>query len=281
MYSVEELKGDFPLTANYLAPVLLDMPQAECPVYHRFGPDIYIRELHMKAGTIAVGHKQRFEHINILLKGKVLMFNPDETTTTLEAPLFFIGKPGQKVGYVLEDVVWQNIYSTKETDIDILENIFLDKEYMSVNNQLKYNVEQKLNLIEIQADYLDLLDELQITEEQVQEQVQLNDICDYVLPENIRLANSPIHGKGIFATASIPKNTKIALAKINDERTLVGRYTNHSNIPNCTMVLLDNGDIELHSIADIVGCLGGQLGDELTVNYRDVLTLQSKLIKEN
>jgi hypothetical protein len=281
MYSVEELKGDFPLTADFLTPVLLDMPQAECPVYHRFGPDIYIRELHMKAGTIAVGHKQRFEHINILLKGKVLMFNPDETTTIVEAPLFFIGKPGQKVGYVLEDVVWQNIYSTKETDIDTLENIFLDKDSEFVNNQLKHTASQKLNLIEVQADYLDLLDELQITEEQVQEQVQLNNICDYVLPENIRMANSPIHGKGIFATAFIPKNTKIALAKINDERTLIGRYTNHSNMPNCTMVLLDNGDIELHSIADIVGCLGGQLGDELTVNYRDVLILQSKLIKEN
>lgn len=281
MYNVEELKGDFPLTANFLTPVLLDMPQAECSVYHRFGPDIYIRELHMKAGTIAVGHKQRFEHINILLKGKVLMFNPDETTTTLEAPLFFIGKPGQKVGYVLEDVVWQNIYSTKETDIDTLENIFLDKDSEFVNNQLKHTASQKLNLIEVQADYLDLLDELQITEEQVQEQVQLDNVCDYVLPENIRITNSPIHGKGIFATASIPKNTKIALAKINDERTLIGRYTNHSNVPNCTMVLLDNGDIELHSITDIVGCLGGQLGEELTVNYRDVLILQSKLIKEN
>jgi hypothetical protein len=106
-------------------------------------------------------------------------------------------------------------------------------------------------------------------------------ICDYVLPEHIRLAKSNIHGKGIFATASIPKHTNIALAKINNQRTLVGRYTNHSNVPNCTMVLLDNGDIELHSLTDIVGCLGGQLGDELTVNYRDVLTLQSKLIKGN
>jgi hypothetical protein len=281
MFDVQELKGDFPLTANFLAPVLLDMPQAECSVYHRFGPDIYIRELHMKAGTIAVGHKQRFEHINILLKGKVLMFNPDETTTTLEAPLFFIGKPGQKVGYVLEDVVWQNIYSTKETDIDTLENTFLDKDFEFVNNQLKLDAIQKLNVIEVQADYLDLLDELQVTEEQVQEQVNLDNICDYVLPENIRLAKSNIHGKGIFATASIPKHTNIALAKINDERTLVGRYTNHSNTPNCAMVLLDNGDIELHSITEITGCLGGQLGDELTVNYRDVLTLQSKLIKGN
>ena len=106
-------------------------------------------------------------------------------------------------------------------------------------------------------------------------------LSEYKLPENIRLAKSIIHGKGIFATASIPKNTMIALAKINDQRTLIGRYTNHSNMPNCKMVLLDNGDIELHSITDITGCLGGQLGDELTVNYRDVLTLQSKLIKGN
>lgn len=281
MYDIKKLDGDFPVTAEFLTPVLLDMPQAECPLYHRFGPNIYIRELHMKAGTIAVGHKQRFEHINILLKGKVLMFNPDETTVTLEAPLFFIGKPGQKVGYVLEDVVWQNIYATTETDIETIENIFLDKDSSVVNSQLKLNVEQKLNVIEMQADYLDLLDELQITEEQVQKQVNLDNICNYVLPENIQIAKSPIHGKGIFATAFIPKNTKIALGKINNQRTLIGRYTNHSNVPNCKMVLLDNGDIEMHSIVDITGCLGGQLGDELTVNYRDVLMLQSKLIKEN
>jgi hypothetical protein len=37
-----------------------------------------------------------------------------------------MAKPGRKVAYIVETVVFQNIYSTPETDIEKLENMFVD-----------------------------------------------------------------------------------------------------------------------------------------------------------
>ena len=106
---------------------MMAMPQAECPVVHHFGPGLCVREVSMPAGTLAVGHKQKFEHMNVLLKGSVMIVNDDGTTKVLKAPLMFIGKPGQKVGYVLEDLVWQNIYATDLKDVDAIEAHFVEK----------------------------------------------------------------------------------------------------------------------------------------------------------
>jgi hypothetical protein len=38
----------------------------------------------------------------------------------------FVGKPGRKVAYIIETVVFQNIYATDETDIEKLENMFVE-----------------------------------------------------------------------------------------------------------------------------------------------------------
>jgi len=250
------------------------MPQAECSVYHRFGPNLYIRELHMKAGTFAIGHVQKFEHVNIMLKGKVLMINEDDTTQTLEAPLYFVGKPGRKVGLVLEDVVWQNIYATTETNIDVLESVFLDK--LSVPLQLP-----SPTAVIDKLDYVNLLTEINMSEEEVQEQVQVNDLVDFDTPNTLRLADSVIHGKGVFTTASLFKGQYVAKSRINNCRTIAGRYVNHSPTPNCEMVFEDDGDVWLVALDNIVGCLGGGVGTELTVNYRNVLKNNPKLIKGN
>lgn len=105
---------------------LLSLPQVECPVVHHFGPGIYIREVTIPAGTLAIGHAQKFHHLNILLKGSVAMII-DGAVKVVKAPLIFTGSPGRKLGYALEDTVWQNIYATEETDIEKLEDWIVDK----------------------------------------------------------------------------------------------------------------------------------------------------------
>jgi hypothetical protein len=37
-----------------------------------------------------------------------------------------MAKPGRKIAYIIETVVFQNIYSTPETDIEKLENMCVD-----------------------------------------------------------------------------------------------------------------------------------------------------------
>ena len=41
-----------------LEAVFLEQPQVDCPVVHRFGPGIYIREVTIPAGALSIGHYQ-------------------------------------------------------------------------------------------------------------------------------------------------------------------------------------------------------------------------------
>ena len=56
---------------------MLQHEQADCPVIHRFGEGLYIREVRMKAGTLAIGHVQKSRHNNLFLQGRVLMIGED------------------------------------------------------------------------------------------------------------------------------------------------------------------------------------------------------------
>ena len=124
-----DMSLDIPLAdrINDLERCMLDMPQAECPVVHHFGPGLYIREMAAPAGALLVGHAHKHEHMNVLLKGKVIILNEIGVPEELVAPAVFVAKPGRKVAYVTEDMVWQNIYATEETDLDKLEEMFIDK----------------------------------------------------------------------------------------------------------------------------------------------------------
>jgi hypothetical protein len=254
-----------------LTRVMLEMAQADCPVRHHFGPDLYVRELNMKAGTLAVGHKQKKPHLNIMVKGKVLMFGVD-SKKEISAPIIFTGDEGRKVGYILEDTLWLNVYSTDETDIDTLEDMFLEKsEAWQEKNAKEYLAhDQERN------DYRDFLLEYSLDESLVREQSEnKEDQIDFEgttgKPFSVRA--SPIEGSGVFSNFPIGEWCIIGPARIDGKRTPLGRYTNHSNTPNSKFISLDNGDILLQSIVDIYGCKGGDFGEEITVDYRESLKL--------
>lgn len=254
-----------------LEQMMLTLPQVDCPVIHKFGKGLYIRELHMQAGTIAIGHEQRFRHFNVFLKGKVLMLNPDGSKTVLEAPMAFFAEPGRKVGYVMEDLVWQNIYPTDETDVEKLEDTYLNK---SDSWKQHHEFIQSMKTLECEVDrqdFHDALIEIGVSEELVKEQSE-NESDQVIFANNrVRTAESPIHGIGLFATCPIPANQIILPARTNGFRTQAGRYTNHSANPNARMEGDEFGNIFLISIRDIAGCKGGELGEEITVDYRQAI----------
>lgn len=248
--------------------------QEDCPVIHSFSPGIYIREVHLSSGTFAIGHYQKKEHLNIFLKGKVTMLNDDGTTEYIEAPMKFIGQPGRKCGVIHEDVVWLNIYPTDETDIEILEDTYLDKsDAWKKNHELVDALEDNSYVID-REDYKKALLDIGCTEDVVR--TQSEDESDQIdMPYGsykFRVAKSKREGKGIFATATIENGEQIAPARIKDMRTPIGRYTNHSSNPNAKMVR--NGEsIILVAIKLINGCKGGLLGEEITTDYRDNVSL--------
>lgn len=240
---------------------LLKYDQAECPVIHRFGVGIYIREIHLPAGTIAIGHHQNFEHNNIFLKGKILMLNDDGSSYIIEAPMSFVGQPGRKAGFIIDDVVWLNIYATDEQDIDTLERTYITKSKTWLNDEQQRTIDI--------LDYKSAIMELGFDEATVQEQVKnTEDMCE--LPHGaykIKVGDSDLAGNGLFATAKIMPGEVIAPARIDGKRTIAGRYTNHSLNPNAQYIVSGH-DLYLIAIKEINGCKGGQNGDEITIDYR-------------
>ena len=103
-----------------------DIPLVECTERHYFGPSLYIKEVTMPAGALIVGKVHKVEHMCIMLTGRMILVQEDGTRTELVAPATFVAKPGRKVAYIIETTIFQNIYSTDETDVEKLENMFVD-----------------------------------------------------------------------------------------------------------------------------------------------------------
>lgn len=253
----------------------LKQPQADCPVVHRFGPGIYIREVTIPADTFSIGHRQTTTHLNIMLAGRVTMVNEDGSHTELVAPQTFVAGPGRKIGYIHETMVWQNVYATDETDVEKLEAMFLDKSATWQESQKNQQLLLSFDHSEDVADYYAAIAEYGFDQETVQAQVQnLDDQIDMPYGNyKMMVAPSNIDGKGVFATGNIEAGEVIAPARIAGKRTPAGRFTNHAKKPNAKMILLDNGDVNLVAAMPIVGCKGGNLGEEITIDYRQALSL--------
>jgi hypothetical protein len=268
-----------PAVVSRVETAMLALPQADCPVIHHFGPGLYIRELNMPAGILAIGHAQRFEHLNVMLKGRVLIYREDGSTVEMAAPQLFVGPPGRKVGFVLEDVVWLNVYATDETDIETLERTFLDKSAAWMADKAQRDAGARAAHEADRADFIAMAAEAGITPETIRKQSERED--DLIsLPLGswpIMVADSPIEGKGLFATAPIAAGTMICPGRIGGKRTSAGRFTNHAAKPNARAIQFPNGDIALFALRDIAGSRGGQPGDEITLDYRQVLRMRALL----
>lgn len=255
--------------------IMLDMPQVDCPVVHHFGDGIYIREVTMPAGTLAIGHIQKFAQNNFLLQGKIAMIGEDGIKV-LEAPLFFVGEPGRKMGFVIETVVWQNIWATDETDVEKLEAMYMD---MSDQNSRK---SEEINALEHvmrevdRADYAAVIEKSPFTHEEVRGQVE-NEADQIELPDEwgsvVVRRKSNIQGDGMFLSWPVEMDTVLGPARLGGKRTPLGRYVNHSKTPNAKPELMDNGDVYLVAKRNVSGCQGGSHGEEITVDYRDMLKL--------
>lgn len=255
-----------------LEEVMLKEPQAECPVTHSFLPGTYIREIKMSAGILAIGHYHKTAHKNIFLQGRILVPKEDGSVEELVAPMEFIGQPGKKIGYILEDVVWLNIFETDEQDISILEEMFLDKGKSTPIDPYKESSTQRI-------EYQQMLEDLGYTEGEVRRQSEIT--VDLIpLPfgtYKVAVADSPIEGKGIFATSGIEAGETIAPARLDGKRTPLGRFTNHSDNPNSKMVVDSKGDLYVVATKDICGMTGGVFGEELTTDYRETRKLVEEL----
>ena len=122
---------------------LLDLPQLEMPLTHRFAPGVYLREIFMPAGAIVIGQQHKTEHFNIVVSGKLnVMINGK--VERLEAPCIFkSGVDVRKVLYILEDTRWLTVHPTEETDLLKLEDLLILKSPTFVRHQKKLTAKSR------------------------------------------------------------------------------------------------------------------------------------------
>lgn len=250
----------------------LELPQVKCEVFHHF-PEIgiYLREVRLPAGAFVIGHHQNFAHTNIFAKGRVTVLLSDGTTKDMVAPMVFNGEAGRKVGFIHEDVVWYNLYRTEERDVEKLEATLLTKS--ESYNRKPVDEQKLLAAMDARKDYLFLLEEKGYKQYDVDSVVlNKNDMIDMPIGSyKYQLGASLIHGRGVFATADMTEGEQIGVAKIGNKRTQLGRFTNHSKTPNARMVFADDGNVYLNTIRPIGGQLGGSVGEEIVIDYREPL----------
>lgn len=114
-------RKDFQLKVAELGGELAKFEQVQCPLTHHFAPGVYLREIFMPADTVVIGKIHKTKHFNVLIKGACLIVHEDGRREELRAPLTFVSEAGvQKVLYILEDMIWQTIHPTNETDMEKL-----------------------------------------------------------------------------------------------------------------------------------------------------------------
>lgn len=233
------------------------LPDIQCPVSNYFAPGIYVREMFIPAGTIAVGHKHLHEHVCSILYGKIAFLKMDRSVDYHEAPSTFVAKPGRKIVYAVEDTIVQNIHPNPNdlTDQTELEKLFIDK------TGVYEEIEDKTIRYEDIEDFAGI---------------------DYKMPENeyiplaqgfktaMAINKSNIHGKGLFATWPFEALEYICPWQIGGKITEAARWINHAKNPNAFLNSLMPGEIAVMARRKINGCINGGPGEEITIDYRRV-----------
>lgn len=263
---------------DYVTRKVMALPQADAPVAHYFAPGLYIREVTFPAGIFAIGHKQRFDQFNVFLQGKIAMVGKNGKLKELKAPMVFVAPAGQKMGYVIETATWLNIYSNPddETDIDVLENRYLDKsgpfeEREDIEKQKRYQQREpdRVDFSSEDSNKNGDLEKLDFFDPDTKKskKSQFVDLPPG-LATVLQIRKSDIEGYGVFASWPFDAGMPIGPYRIDGQYTKLAKFLNHAKDPNSKLIELENGDVMVMAVRFINGCKGGDQGEELTINYR-------------
>lgn len=256
----------------------LTQTQVGCEVTHHFGPGIYIRECTIRRGVFVTGKLHRFAHTNNMIQGRIMMSENGSAFHQVAAPYKYNSPAGQKMGEALEDVVWQNIYATAITDIEELER-WLFKPSPAFLNAAEAVARAQIELRKVdQEDFFMVLDECGISPYQARaESERIDDQIPMPPGYSTMIRRSAIEGQGVFLQLPANPGDPIAPGRIQGKRTPVGRFVNHSRTPNAKYIEIA-GDAILVATAHINPyCNELVPGDEVTVDYRQALSLAGRL----
>ncbi len=99
------------------------------PLVHSFAEGLYIREITMPAGYLAVTKIHKYSHAAFVLRGTVTIIE-EGGMRTVSGPASFVTRAGTKrIVYCHTEVVWTTVHATRETDIDKIEDEIIAKRF--------------------------------------------------------------------------------------------------------------------------------------------------------
>jgi hypothetical protein len=115
---------------------------AEFPLNHMFGGGLYCREILLPAGSTCIGKIHKTTHPNFILKGRcIVTTNVCDKPVEIIAPMYFYSEAGvKKVVHAIEDTIWVTVHQTDETDLEIIEDQIIAKDY----NELAANTNKEI-----------------------------------------------------------------------------------------------------------------------------------------
>ncbi len=99
---------------------IIESTLEDCVVKHYFSPKdekygccTYAREMFIPKGTLIIGKIHRHQHLNIISKGKVVVYT-EFGEKHLEGPVTFVSEIGLKRSvFAVEDTLWTTIHLTE------------------------------------------------------------------------------------------------------------------------------------------------------------------------
>jgi len=247
---------------------LLKMPQADIVTEHTFLPETYERKITIPAWTVLTGATHKTDYHVRLEKGTIAV-NTDDGVKVFTGPCDFPAKAGmQRAGRVFEDeVVWVDVYDNPDncTDLAVLEA----RLYAVPECGL---ADSRTDVQKAKIDYGMFLHQIGMTQDEIDKIVYIeSDLIDMPKGFCVELRDSPIHGKGLFATRDFEIGELVCPGRLNGKRTPGGRFINHAS--NCNVKPeKKHDDIFAVAVRKI------SAGDELLVDYRSSMRVNFGLV---
>jgi hypothetical protein len=252
---------------------LLKMPQANIVTEHIFKPGIYERKITIPAWTVLTGAEHKTPY-HVRVERGTIAVNTDDGIKVLTGLCDFSAKAGiQRAGRVFEEeVVWVDVYDNPDdcNDLAVLEaRLYVVPTCGLADSRTE---EQKAKI-----DFGVFLHQIGMTQNDMDKIVHIeSDLMDMPEGFDVELRDSPIHGKGLFATRDFEIDDVVCPGRLDGKRTPGGRFINHSF--NCNIKPVKEGD-DIYAVA----ARKISAGDELLVDYRSSmrvnfgLTVQGEL----
>jgi hypothetical protein len=109
---------------------IAELPPVDCPVTHKFTPNLYTREIFIPKNTILTSLLHLTTHPFFILQGDVSVWYHDTPVQRYKAPYSGITKAGtRRLLYTHEDTIWSACFVTTLTDPEAIADEIMARDF--------------------------------------------------------------------------------------------------------------------------------------------------------